>query len=937
MMTAGKREREPDISLSVTNAQPLYDSELATIFSVLKSSSVGLLDEEAQARLLASGPNIIKRIQRESIWKTFISNFTHLMALLLWAGGGLALAAGMPQLAVAIWLVNIINGLFSFWQEFKAEKATEALMKLVPEQATVLRNRQQKRILAHDIVAGDVLILEAGDDIAADARLLEDNSLYVDQSFLTGESTPVRKTTVSDGDKYHHPNRGYADILFAGTSVTSGSGRALVLATGMETRFGKIAGLTQSIKTEPSPLQIELTQVTRTVTFLAVGVGTVVFALATILNHISLLQAFVFSLGIIVAFVPEGMLPTVSLSLAIAVQEMAARNALVKKLSSVETLGCTNVICTDKTGTLTKNEMTVASIWTLRQKAFLEGTGYAPVGRLLDESGNAVGEEFANSVREILLGCARCSTAKLIPELNSTWSIMGDPTEGALIVAARKIGITDEGIDYNSKALIFPFDPHRKRMSVVWKVGNSFCGYIKGSPREIVELSSTITENGSTRPLTQEDREVIYEAIDNYAQSGLRVLAIARKELTEMPAPEVATLETNMTFLALVAMMDPLHEEVPSAVALCRKAGIKVIMITGDYSLTARAIAEQAGIICSDDALVISGSELHRMSSQELYDALKQEVIFARTSPEDKLRIVEALQEMGNIVAVTGDGVNDAPALRKANIGISMGLNGTDVARESSDIVLRDDNFASIVQAVALGRSVFQNIRKFSVYVFTSNVAEAIPFAVMIFSCGLIPLPLTLMQVLFVDLGTDMLPAIGLGADPIDPVVMEQPPRHLQDRLLSTGTLAKAFLWYGLLESIAGLFGYFFVNYVNGWPYVPLAREGSDLYRMATTACLASIVACQMGTVIACRTNLKSALTLALTDNKILVAGLVLEVVLLLLVVYAPPMQLFFNTTALPVWMLATFLIWCPAVILIDECKKLLLRRFQMKPGCARN
>lgn len=934
-MIAGGKEREPDTPLSVPDAQQLYDSDLASIFSVLKSSDIGLKDEDAQARLKNSGPNVIKRIERESIWKTFLSNFTHLMALLLWAGGGLALAAGMPQLAVAIWLVNVINGLFSFWQEFKAEKATEALMKLVPEQATVLRNGQQKRILAHNIVAGDVLILEAGDDIAADARLLEDNSLYVDQSLLTGESTPVRKTTVSDGDKYHHPNRGYADILFAGTSVTSGSGRALVIATGMETRFGKIAGLTQLIKAEPSPLQVELTQVTRTVTYLAVGIGTVVFVLATMLNHISLLQAFVFSLGIIVAFVPEGMLPTVSLSLAIAVQQMAARNALVKKLSSVETLGCTNIICTDKTGTLTKNEMTVTSIWTLRQQGFFEGTGYTPSGRLLDGNGNTVCEEFAGSAREILLSSARCSTAKLIPSLDNTWSIMGDPTEGALLVAARKVGISDEIIDFDNKALIFPFDPHRKRMSVVWKVGNSFCGYIKGSPREIVDLSSTITENGSTRPLTQEDRELIYKAIDNYAQSGLRVLAVAKKDSTNLPAPDESILESDLTFLALVAMMDPLHEEVPSAVALCRKAGIKVIMITGDYSLTARAVAEKAGIICSDEALVISGSELHKMSSQELSIALRQEVIFARTSPEDKLRIVEALQEMGNIVAVTGDGVNDAPALRKANIGISMGLNGTDVARESSDIVLRDDNFASIVQAVALGRSVFKNIRKFSVYVFTSNVAEAIPFAVMIFSCGLIPLPLTLMQVLFVDLGTDMLPAIGLGADPIDPVVMEQPPRHLSDRLLSMGTLAKAFLWYGLLESCAGLLGYFFVNYVNGWPHVPLAAEGSDMYRMATTACLASIVACQMGTVIACRTNLKSALTLPLTENKILVSGLLLEVVLLLLVVYAPPMQLFFNTTALPSWMLATLLLWCPAVILIDECKKLLVRRCRMKPGDA--
>lgn len=913
------------------DTQQLYDSEIETIFAVLRTGGTGLTDQEALDRLEANGPNIIKRLQRESIWKTFVSNFTHLMAILLWAGGAMALAAGMPQLAIAIWLVNVINGLFSFWQEFKAERATEALMKLVPEQATVLRNGQPKRIMAHDVVAGDVLILEAGDDIAADARLLEDNSLHVDQSMLTGESTPVRKTAFNVGDKYHHPNRGYADVLFAGTSVTSGSGRALVLYTGMETRFGKIAGLTQSIKSEPSPLQKELTQVTRTVTFLAVGIGSIVFVLATSLNHISLLQAFVFSLGIIVAFVPEGMLPTVSLSLAIAVQQMAVRNALVKKLSSVETLGCTDVICTDKTGTLTKNEMTVTSIWTIDEQGFLTGTGYNPTGELLYKNGSSVDAEFAVSVREILLSSARCSTAKLVPALDDTWSIMGDPTEGALLVAARKLGVTDQDIDFNSKALIFPFDPHRKRMSVLWKVGNSFCGYVKGSPREIVDLSTTVMRSDCITGLKDEEREIIYKAIDNYAKSGLRVLAIAKKEFNEMPAPEEMILESELTFLALVAMMDPLHEEVPPAVALCKKAGIKVIMITGDYSLTARAIAQKAGIISGGDCIVISGAELPDLSSQELFAVLKKEVIFARTSPEDKLRIVEALQEMGRIVAVTGDGVNDAPALRKANIGISMGLNGTDVARESSDIVLRDDNFASIVQAVALGRSVFQNIRKFSVYVFTSNVAEAIPFALMIFSCGLIPLPLTLMQVLFIDLGTDMLPAIGLGADPLDPALMEQPPRNLSDRLLSVGTLAQAFLWYGLLEATGGIFGYFFVNFVNGWPNVPLAQEGSELYKMATTACLAAIIACQMGTVISCRTNLKSCFTMSLVDNKILLAGLVLEVLLLLLVVYAPPLQQLFNTTALPIWLLATLMAWCPIVIAIDESKKFLTRLWMIK------
>jgi potassium/sodium efflux P-type ATPase len=633
----------------------------------------------------------------------------------------------------------------------------------------VVRDGQEQRILAEGLVPGDIMLLAEGDHISADARLVQADELRCDQSTLTGESHPVRKTgdavLLTDLSRPELPN-----LVFAGTSVAAGTGKAVVFATGMNTEFGKIANLTQSVGDEPSPLQKEMERVTKMVTILAVGIGIFFFVLAIVLANVELAASFIFALGMIVAFVPEGMLPTVTLSLAMGVQRMVKRHALVKRLSAVETLGCTTVICTDKTGTLTQNEMTVRALWVAGRRLTVTGVGYAPEGQILDQ-GKPVSNPVGDDLRQLLLAAAHCNNARLVPpnDESNRWTVLGDPTEAALRVAALKGNLDLEGEAHRRpRQRELPFDSRRKRMSTIHRDLSGRVAYIKGAPREVLALCTHVYTNGQAEPLSTEMRERILAANDDYARGGLRVLAVAQRELPDSLSSSSdftqETVERDLTFIGLMAMMDPPRPEVAEAVDKCHHAGIRIVMITGDYGLTAETIARRIGIIHSDSSCVITGADLEAMTDEALKEALQGEVLFARVAPEHKLRVVQALQELGQIVAVTGDGVNDAPALKKADIGVAMGIAGTDVANEASDMILTDDNFASIVSAIEEGRTVYNNIRKFAVYVFNSNMAEAVPFAVFLFSRGLIPLPLTVMQVLAIDLGTDMVPAIGLGA-----------------------------------------------------------------------------------------------------------------------------------------------------------------------------
>ncbi|KNZ42603.1 cation-translocating P-type ATPase [Acetobacterium bakii] len=920
------------------------------VYSDLETAISGLPKTEAALRLKAYGSNTIQEVKgKPLIWK-FLSNFTHLMAILLWIGGIIGFIAQLPQLGIAIWLVNIINGVFSFMQEFRAEKATEALRKMLPSYARVLRDGEEQRILAEELVPGDVILLAEGDRISADARLVEDADLRCDQSTLTGESHAVKKTK----DPVLRPDLARAEepnLVFAGTNVAAGSGKAIVFATGMSTEFGKIAGMTQSQKEVQSPLQKELKRVTRTVSVMAVSIGVFFFIASILLPNANVAESFIFAMGMIIAFVPEGLLPTVTLSLAMGVQRMAKRNALIKRLSAVETLGCTTIICTDKTGTLTQNEMTVSDLWLANQPFKVTGVGYdSAQGEILADN-HPVTQAQNQDLRQLLVAASLCNNARLIPPTDDAprWTVLGDPTEAAMLVAAQK-----SGLDLPKEALLtprlreLPFEARRKRMSTIHQIKDPDSqtvriAYVKGAPKEVLDLCTHVRRGGQDAPVTEALRTEIISANDGYARSGLRVLAVALRWLTEeatLPAsmsaytPEL--VEQNLTFLGLVAMADPPRPEVAAAVEKCHHSSIRIIMITGDYGLTAESIARRIGIIGGDHPRILTGIDLEELDDATLKEALGDEVIFARVAPEQKLRVVTALQEMGHVVAVTGDGVNDAPALKKADIGVAMGISGTDVAKEAADMILTDDNFASIVNAVEEGRAVYNNIRKFAVYIFNSNMSEAAPFILFLFSRGSIPLPLTIMQILAMDLGTDMVPAIGLGAELPEAGIMDHPPRSQKEPLLSRQLLLLAFFWYGMLESVISISAYFFLNWQYGWPGVPLADSGT-IYRMATTMTLTAIVICQVGVVFNARTHRASVFSIGFFTNRLLLIGIAVELILICILMYVPIFHDLFNTAPLGLSQWAYLIIWAPVIILLDELRKAFLRGWDKRADRKKN
>ena len=650
---------------------------------------------------------------------------------------------------------------------------------------------------------------------------------------------------------------------------------------------------------------------------------------ATLFVHQPLSQAFIFALGMIVAFIPEGLLPTVTLSLAMAVQRMAKDHALVKKLSSVETLGATSVICSDKTGTLTQNAMTVNHLWTLSGNYEVTGLGYAPEGHI-EKEGQSVPLKDNNLLNRLVRFSHLASNAQVVsPSADSpNYTVLGDPTEACLNVLAEKAGINlNENHIWAPRIKEIPFDSDRKRMTTVHSLEKSLDGshhisITKGAPKEVMELCSDYSDGqGAIKSMTTTERQAILAANDQFARDGLRVLAVAYRPLESEHIGEdkwnMQTLEDNMVFLGLVAMSDPPRQGVREAIEKCHRASIRIIMVTGDYGLTALSIAKKIGIVQGDDARVVSGLELAGMDDDQLKEVLKGEVVFARVAPEQKYRVVNALQELGEVVAVTGDGVNDAPALKKADIGVAMGISGTDVAKESADMILTDDHFASIVHAVEEGRAVYRNIQKFLTYIFNSNTPEAVPSAFFLFSLGRIPLPLTVMQILAIDLGTDMVPALGLGVESPEEGVMDRPPRRLSDRLLNRQLLIKAFVWYGLIEAALAM-GAFFLNYwVNQGNLNHLASSG-PLYREATTMTLGAIIFTQIGMAMNSRKGRGSIFQIKPFANRIISLGIVLEIVLFIILSYVPLFHMLFNTAPIGLddWL---YLLACPFVIMALE------------------
>lgn len=916
--------------LNVTKTPQEFARESsADVLAAMATGTDGLTSAEATARLAQFGQNEIQKGKKKSRLWMFLKNFTSLMAILLWVGGFIAMIAGMPELGIAIWCVNLINGVFSYWQEFAAQKATDSLMKMLPTYVHVRRDGKLVQIETTALVPGDVFALQAGDAISADAMLLEASSMQVDQSALTGESVPESKSV------HFAPGEGQfaeSNLIYAGTTVGAGTGLAVALSTGMQTEFGKIATLTQGQTKTDGPLQKELNRLTQQLSLIAIGIGLAFFVLAVFFVHYPMAKAFIFALGMIVAFIPEGLLPTVTLSLAQGVQRMAKKHALVKDLSSVETLGETTVICSDKTGTLTQNQMTVNHIWLPHKEYLVTGQGFVANGDITYR-GHKVTLADHPELQLLLEIAALDNDTRVQQDDAGKAKLLGTPTEAAMIIMAEKAGLDADDLNRSMpRVKELTFDSERKRMTTINKLPDgSLRICVKGSLGDMLTQCTQILDKDGARTLTDNDRTRAMRAERDYAEAGLRTLATAYRDVPAAQVPEslddwdIDTVERDLILVGQAAMADPARPEIFAAVKECHEANIRIIVVTGDSPVVASNVAAQIGIVSSNKARVITGTELAAMSEADLQSAFKDELIFARVAPEQKYKIVSTLQSMGEIVASTGDGVNDAPALKKADIGVAMGVTGTDVAKDAADMILTDDNFASIVAAIEEGRTVYNNIQKFLMYILNSNVAEAIPSVLFLLSRGLIPLPLTVMQILTIDLGTDMLPALGLGAERAEPGIMQVPPRARNQHILTKNVLWRAFAWYGMIGAVVSTAGYFFTNYLHGWPSVALAGSGS-VYVQATTMTLAAVVFTQMANVMNCRTRDASVFSLGLWKNFKINVGIFAELLLLLALMYVPVLQGVFQTGALG-WQEWLFLICIPVpVFLIEELRKRIAR-----------
>ena len=846
----------------------------------------GLTSAEVAIRQVEGGPNRLQSAKPVSAWRQLLFEMVHFFAVLLWVAGVLAIIAGMPQLGVAVFVVIVLNGLFAFVQERRAEHAAEQLRRLLPRRCTVVRDGITSEIDAEQLVVGDRVLLAEGDRISADLRLVEVRSLAVDTSSLTGESTP------------EHPP--LSSTVFAGSFVVEGEATAVVIAIGDRTRLASIARLTSGGVRPRTPLRIELERISRLIAVMAVGVGGVFFLLSLTLS-MGLSEAFLFGVGVSVALVPEGLLPTVTLSLALGAQRMADRHALVRHLEAAETLGSTTFICTDKTGTLTRNEMEVLEVWTPEGSTRLSGNGYGPEAEVIPESASA-----RLALRRLALAGTRCGSGRAV-EIDGVWSAHGDPMEAAIDALARRCGV-DVGEDEQRRGELtrFPFDARRRRMSVVLTDEV----VVKGAPDSVLARCHEI---GDART-----------AHHRMAERGLRVLAVARRpvEPADGTADSVDGVESGLQLLGLIGLEDPPRSGAADALRACRRAGVRVAMVTGDHPSTASAIARQIGLV-TDGARVIIGADLPEDDEQlgELID--HDGVVIARVTPEDKLRISLVLQQRGHVVAMTGDGVNDAPALRASSIGIAMGRSGTDVARDAADLILLDDDFATIVAAIEQGRSTFANIRRFLTYYLAGNVAELTPFVVWALSATDIPLAIGVLQILALDVGTSVLPALALGAQPPTAQMLEglQRRRHL----LTRDVFVRAFAVLGPVISSVELFAFFVAFLAAGWRAGSEFPGGHVLTAASGTAFMA-IVLGQVANAFACRSTMRPAWRVPISTNWLLVGAVGVEL-MMLVVFLLPPVSGVLGQSFPSIAGVLAALSAIPAVILADAIHKWFRRR----------
>ncbi len=881
------------------------------VFGFLHSSSEGLEDAEVAERLLEVGPNSVEVADRWRWPRSLARQFGNFFTILLILSGGICFVAhsiqpgeSMNVLGWALLGVSLLNALFSFIQEYRAEKAMEALQRFLPPRVQVRRAGQVREILAEELVPGDLVLVGEGERISADARLVKCEGLVVNNGPLTGESKAVELTEAAVDKRLVESD----NLVFAGCSIFKGSGEAVVFATGIRTEFGKLAHLSQSMQRSVSPLERETLRMVRILTIIAVTMG-VGFFLYGVFSGRSLWVNLVFMMGIIVANVPEGLLPTFTLSLAMGSLRLARKNVLVKELQAVEALGAVHVICTDKTGTLTRNQLAVTH---------LGGCDGAPLQ--------------APEGRRRLLELALCASEVHTLE----GGLAGDPLDVA--VAESYAETAGEGADLPGEdRRFFAFDVQKRRSAGLCGCNGSSLFAVKGAWESLRPMLSSLQGDPQSEalPIDKAGLERADAAVEKLAGAGQRVIAVAFRRLPEGSSNDEEdqdSLEKELVLAGFLGIEDPVRPEVPGAVSKCHRAGIEVIMITGDHPETARVIAEKSGILwgAAAQGQVLTGAQLEQLTEEQLAVELRRGVaVFARTTPEQKMKIVSALKSLHRVVAMTGDGVNDAPALKAADVGVAMGLRGTDVARESAQLVLLDDNFASIVAGIEEGRAIFANIKKFTNYVLVSNGPEIFPYLLYILLP--VPLALTVIQILTIDLGTDIVPSMGLGQEPPDPEEMLRPPRERDQGLLTPQLIIHSYLFLGILEALWSIFLFFLVLVHGGWEYGQELAASNSLYRSATGIALATILLMQIGNLLGRRSARHSGLDRGIFSNRLILLGILIQIVFSWAVLYFPPAQRVLGTAPVPwsIYLLAWLGI--PLIFGLDLLRKLLLRSRQVQ------
>ncbi len=845
-----------------------HTTDVKEVMKNLETSESGLSHEEADLRLKEYGLNKISTKQRRTNLMIFFEQFKSFLVLLLIAAVAISIFLGMYLDATAIGMIVILNALLGFYQEYKAEKAIEELNKLIISKITVIRDGEHHEISTEKIVPGDIVFLEDGNRIPADIRLIEVSNLKTNESMLTGESLPIIKEINLIEDV---PVSDRKNMAFMGTLVSYGRGKGIIVSTGMTTEMGKIAGLVQQ-KEEETPLQKKLQEFGKNLGIFALFLAFIVFIIG-ILRAEKLFVMFLTAMSLAISAVPEGLPAVVTLTLAVGTQKMLKRNCAIKRLSAVEALGSITVICADKTGTMTTNEMTIRKIWIPNKMIDVTGVGFEPRGEFLvnNKRINPLGGDL-----KLLLEMAYLCNDSVLKKENS-WKIIGDPTEGALKVLTKKAGIK---LDCPREKEI-PFSSERKIMTTIHKINKKYMAYSKGAPEQILNICNKI----NNKTIGKDEKEKIIKIVHGLASEGLRVLAFSYKELKE--DYKIDSVEKGMTFVGFVAMIDPPRKETKEAISLCKQAGIKVIMITGDHKLTAKAVASEIGL----HGKAITGEELDKIDDEELEKIVEDVVVFARVSPQHKLRIVEALKKKGHIIAVTGDGVNDAPALKRAEVGVAMGLKGTDVAKEAADMILLDDNFSTIVFAVKEGRRIYDNIKKFIRFLLSSNLNEMLlVIATMLLN---LPLPFLPIQILWINLITDGFPALSLGTEPAEKDIMKRKPRHPKESVLHSSL--PFILFTGFLAFLSGLCIFLWELYIGSSAGLPT----SYVEQKARTMAFTTIMLFELFFVLNCKSEKKSVFSINPFSNKKLIISILVSVILQFFVIYVPFLQPIFGTVSL--------------------------------------